>query len=214
MSYELLGDEIEAIMGDDLDDLEELVSGEYDIMGDDDYDDDDPEVGYDDDDDDEVGFRLWPKRKKRKKKRSRRGKAARAAAKRSAMAKVMRKSTMYKKSEPTKANELALGFTSLAVGAGATANITSRPQVIFRPERLVIPSSIAANFIVDDIRIGKNSQFTAAGAIPAELFAENAVGVRLKMDTAQISQDIVLSVTNTSAGALDFYAGMIGSAIE
>jgi hypothetical protein len=34
------------------------------------------------------------------------------------------------------------------------------------------------------------------------------------MDTTQISQDIVLSVTNISAGALRFNAALIGPSVE
>ena len=116
---------------------------------------------------------------------------------------------------PTKGREYPLGFDSVAtVAAGATAIITTRPQVVFRPDRLVVPASIASSFLINDLRIGKNSQFVSATALPAEVFTQGAFGVRLKMDTAQIAQDITLNVTNTSAGALRFTAALIGPAIE
>jgi len=68
--------------------------------------------------------------------------------------------------------------------------------------------------LVLDVRIGKNSQFTSGTAAPAETFSQGAFGVRLKMDTAQISQDILIRVTNVSLGALRFNASMIGPALE
>jgi hypothetical protein len=116
---------------------------------------------------------------------------------------------------PTKAREQVLGFDSVtAVAAAATANITSRPQLTFRPDRLVVAGSIAASFLINDLRIGKNSQFLAGVAVPAEAFGQQAFGVRLKLDTAQVSQDIVLNVTNTSGAGLRFNAVMIGPAVE
>lgn len=116
---------------------------------------------------------------------------------------------------PTKGREYVMGMDSVAaVAAAATAIITTRPQVIFRPDRLVVPASIAASFVINDLRVGKNSQFVSATAVPAEAFTQGAFGVRLKMDTAQISQDIILSVTNISGGGLRFLAALIGPAVE
>jgi hypothetical protein len=108
-----------------------------------------------------------------------------------------------------------LGFDSVStIAAAATTNVTSRPQLTFRPDRFVVAGSIAASFLVNDLKIGKNSQFLAGVAVPGEAFGQQAVGVRLKLDTAQVSQDIVINVTNTSAGALRFNAVMIGPAVE
>lgn len=110
---------------------------------------------------------------------------------------------------------LILGFDSVAaVAAGASAIITQRPQVLFQPSRVVIPAAIAGFFIVNDLKIGKNSQFTASGALPAAVFSELSVGVALAMDAAQIAQDIVLSVTNTDVAAHRFIAAMIGESCE
>ncbi len=116
---------------------------------------------------------------------------------------------------PSKGREYVMGLdTVTTVAAAATAVITSRPQVVFRPDRLVIPASIASSFLVNDLRVGKNSQFVNATAVPAETFTQGAFGVRLKLDTAQVSQGIVISVTNVSAGALRFTAALIGPAVE
>src|SRR3990172_7675820 len=116
---------------------------------------------------------------------------------------------------PSKGREYVMGFDTVAtVAAAATALVTTRPQVIFRPDRLVIPPSLPPSLLVNDLRVGKNSQFVSSVAVPAEAFTQGAFGVRLKLDTAQISQDITISVTNTSAGALRFTAALIGPAVE
>jgi len=116
---------------------------------------------------------------------------------------------------PTRAREYPLGFVSAAaVPAGGFARITTRPQVPFRLDRLVVPSDLAGLFTIDDVKVGKNSQFAAEGSVPARIFQENAVGVCLKGDTAQVSMDVTLSVTNISGAAAFFRAAIIGPAVE
>lgn len=110
---------------------------------------------------------------------------------------------------------LLIGFDSVAaVAAGASAIITQRPQVLFQPSRVVIPSTLGGFFIINDLKIGKNSQFTASGSVSALTFSELAVGVALAMDAAQIAQDIVISVTNIDAAPHRFLATMIGESCE
>lgn len=116
---------------------------------------------------------------------------------------------------PTKCREYPLGFASDApVAAGASASITTRPQVPFRLDRLVVPSDLAGLFTIDDVKVGKNSQFAAEGAVPARIFQENGVGVCLKGDTAQISMNVTIRVTNISGAASMFRAAVIGPAVE
>ena len=116
---------------------------------------------------------------------------------------------------PTSARILTLGFDSVAtIAAGAQATINSQPQVVFRPDRLIVPNSIAPSFLVNDLKIGKNSMLISATTIPAQAFSHDAAGVGMKMDTAQVSQIISLTVTNISAGALRFYAALTGPAVE
>lgn len=115
---------------------------------------------------------------------------------------------------PSKAREFIIGFGVTSVAASGSSTITQRPQVLFRPERVVIPSNIALDFMVTDIKVGKNSQFTANGEVPAVVFSETSFGVRLKMDTCQISMDITLSIRNLSANARNFTAAIIGPAVE
>lgn len=106
---------------------------------------------------------------------------------------------------------LAIGFDSVAtVAAAGSAVITQRPQVRMQPSRIIIPSAIGGDFLVNDIKIGKNSQLTASSTLPAAVFAENAVGTALSMDPCDVAMDITLSVTNISAGAVRFNAAMIG----
>ncbi|MFM7009972.1 MAG: hypothetical protein ACKO0Z_11690 [Betaproteobacteria bacterium] len=117
-------------------------------------------------------------------------------------------------SQPTKARELPLGFDSVAnVAAGATAQITERPQVTFRPDRFVVAAAIAEFFLINDIKVGKDSQLIGAAAIPAEAFSNLSVGVSMKMDTANVGIDVLISVTNIDAAAHRFNGTLIGPAV-
>ena len=115
---------------------------------------------------------------------------------------------------PRSSREYALGLGSTSVTGSSSANINVQPQVIFRPERLVVPSNIAVDFLITDIKVGKNSQLVSTGALPAVMFTENAFGVRLKMDTAQISMFVTISVTNQNPAARNFQGGLVGPAVE
>ncbi len=116
---------------------------------------------------------------------------------------------------------LALGFYQPGIAISGTFNVTSRPQVLFRGERLVIPDSPAYpgqlnatqadSFLINDIKIGNKSQLVEATSLPARAFAENAVGVRLSLDTASIAQDVVVSVTNVDVAAATFRAVLFGT---
>ena len=116
---------------------------------------------------------------------------------------------------PTKSRIYPLGFDStVVVPPGVQATINSQPQVTFRVERLVVPSDFGGSFVLDDFIVGKNSQFANEVAVPARIFDERAEGVRLRGDTAQTSQNVVLKVTNVSGAGIRFRAAVIGTALD
>ncbi len=118
--------------------------------------------------------------------------------------------------------EFSLGFKQTAIPTGGNYNVTSRPQVIFRGERLVIPSTAAYiggpatydAFDVLDIKVGNRSQLVEATGLPGAAFAEQAVGVRLSLDTASIAQDVVISVVNNDVNSATFRAVIFGTAAQ
>lgn len=182
--YDLVGDEL---VGDE---VEDILSG-----------DDDDGIGYDLED--IVGAAV--------------AQATGRAPNRAAMAARIaeRGASVVRKRKATKSRKYVLSLdSSSTIAAAASSNVQNQPQVLFRPERLMIDATLAASFLVNSFVIGKNSQFAASGSVPASMFAQTAVGGTLKLDTAQVSALVVLNVTNTSAGALRFTAGLIGQAIE
>jgi hypothetical protein len=122
--------------------------------------------------------------------------------------------------------------------------IIGRPQVAFRGERLTIPSVMgaasapggtfapgtdvtvrAADFMILDVLVGNSSQLASSGGIPGVVFSENAYGVALRVDTAQVAQDVAvrvsyvgpLSIASLVSGAgpivVPFRAAVIGTAV-
>lgn len=114
----------------------------------------------------------------------------------------------------TRARRMAIGFgpTALAASSAAT-DVSTLPQVVFRPERLFIPSDIAFDIVVVDVKIGNRSQLVAAGALPGAIFSEVSVDVFTHWDTAEVGNQIVLTVQNINVAlARTFRASMIGAA--
>jgi len=104
----------------------------------------------------------------------------------------------------------AQGFGPTAIAAAATANIIVQPQVTFKPTRLVIPSDIAGAIQLNDVKIGQASQLPSSNPLPGRMFTEFAVDSCINFDTAQVSQQISLNVTNTSGASVTFTAGLKG----
>jgi hypothetical protein len=104
-----------------------------------------------------------------------------------------------------------IGFGPLLVGAGTTLSITAQPQELFRPSRLVVPSTIAASFLINDLKIGMDSMLLSSNPVPAVMFIETAVDTWLGLSTATIGQLITLTVTNFTANSANFLAGLAGA---
>lgn len=118
---------------------------------------------------------------------------------------------VVKTQEPTKARRLYLPLGATSVAAAASSNVTARPQSIaFKPERLVVPATIAPDFTIDSILVGVTPQSVQTGSAPAEAFVANAVDCYLDCDTVQTSQDFVIGVTNISGATRTFRGAVFG----
>jgi hypothetical protein len=116
----------------------------------------------------------------------------------------------------TKSREYTLGFSGSpsAIAGGATAVLKAQPQVPFKGRRLIIPSDVAGALIINNLIVGKNPVLVSADPVAARAYTELGVGVDLNMDTAQISQLISLSMTNTSGASVSVTPTLIGTAME
>ena len=125
--------------------------------------------------------------------------------------------TTYQFNPPdyTKARKVPMGFDSVtAIAPGATATITQRPQVPFRPARLLIPSDIAGGLLVLDFKVGNKSQLAANGGLPGRQFQEDATDSLLLLDTATPALDVTWIVQNISGAPFRFIGSASGPAVE
>jgi hypothetical protein len=114
-----------------------------------------------------------------------------------------------------KRRNLVIGWDSGAdVLAGDTFQITTRPQLPFRGERVAVPSDLAGYFAITDIKVGNKSQFVAQGRIHSRTLSEQAVGVRMLLDTGNTSQDLIVLVENISGTDALFMASVFGTAAD
>lgn len=189
-----------ALVGDDWDDDDEFegsIGEEYEIFGEDD-DDVLDELISGAGDTDIIGATPAQKR---------------AAAKRKAAVKKLayRKAAAVVKRKLSSRRRNPLGFVPTSIGAGVTLQVPSSPQNLFRPERLVIPSDIAFDFGVTDIKVGNVSQLVQSAELPAAIFTEVAIDTDVNWDTAEIGNQVSLSLRNKTAGAVEFTGALLGT---
>ncbi len=115
---------------------------------------------------------------------------------------------------PTKARRYPCGLTPTVVAGGASATIRANPQQLYRPERFIVPGSIAPNFSLTDIKVGNVSQLPNNGEIPCEIFAQNGVDAYLELDTVNPAIDLLVVVTNLTGGNLTFRGAFIGTSVQ
>jgi hypothetical protein len=116
--------------------------------------------------------------------------------------------------QPTKSRDFPVGFTMMNVQPNVPVEIEVKPQVLFRGKRLAVASSIAKEFMIIDIKVGKNSQLAATGEMSAEAFSSTAVGTQMELDSAQPGITITIRVRNISAGPVNFLAVLYGAVME
>jgi hypothetical protein len=109
-----------------------------------------------------------------------------------------------------KGREFAVGFGPASIEPGVTATFIAELTCDYDGERLIVPSSLANHFSVNDITVDEKSQVVSSNPIPAAAFSELAVGVNLGLKTAKKDSKIALKVANTSSTAQVFAAAMIG----
>jgi hypothetical protein len=211
---DLLGDELlgEEILGDDLVAGDEILGSEL--------------IAGDDLSGDEV-LGSWRRQMRQKKQRlgqmrtlqkvqkaQNLQRAKKNLVRRAILAKKIENAKVLEPRRPTHSRVQSMGLSLAAVAPGATVDIIARPQEIFRGRRLVVPSTIAGSFMIEDIKVGRTSQFVSSGRQPALVFSELSTGDNLSLKTCSPGMDIVLKVTNISEEELNFDSSLIGDVVE
>jgi hypothetical protein len=121
-----------------------------------------------------------------------------------------RQNTIMSPTFPGDAIMCAVGLGSTLVRGEGSAYINVQPLEEFHLDRLIIPSTLAGDFLVTDIKVGHESQFNSPGCIPGMSFTENAWAIKLRGDMAHRRQFITVNVTNQNANARNFQGVLIG----
>lgn len=108
-------------------------------------------------------------------------------------------------------------FDSLGeIGPGESVTLVTTPAHEVRITRLVVDDVTAPHFTIDDILVGKNSQFVI-GQLPmsCEIFKPGHTGLELelKFDRPGPRADVSLVVTNVHDAAHRFIAAMVSEVV-
>lgn len=114
---------------------------------------------------------------------------------------------------PTSKQVVFLGFGPQTINGNATFVFSSQPQRIFRGERLTVPSALANNFAINDLKVGTDSMNVGAGPIPAAVFSELGMLVALEIETASPGILILLSISNLTGAPQGFFSGLLGTSV-
>jgi len=104
-------------------------------------------------------------------------------------------------------------FNQAAVAAGATVDISVRPQFLFHGDALSIDDAVAADFKVVALKVGVIPQQIANGEVSGKIFPTQN-GPHLSLDVADQGTDITLTVRNTNVAAKDFSAALFGDIVQ
>jgi len=104
---------------------------------------------------------------------------------------------------------LAGGVTD-TVPAGGTVRITVRPPKDLILSDLIIAGEFASRFVINSITVQGDPVFATEGFITAEQFRPDSTKSRLPFVWADGGKDIVISVTNVTGAASQFWGQFLG----
>lgn len=94
------------------------------------------------------------------------------------------------------------------IALSTSSTITTRPQVNFQPDQLIVSPSIAAQFDIQSWSIGIQPQQAAAGNVCGDCFpAQN--GPHFQFDVCDNGTDIIFNVSNLDTAAAHVFKGML-----
>ena len=118
------------------------------------------------------------------------------------------------KKRSSRRREYVLGLGSMEVDPGKTRTLSARAFVCFRPERLIVPSNLAKDFLIVNLSVGNNhNQLASVGVLPAVMFTEAGGGIRLGLDMAMVGTTVSVTATNHGDQECLFAAGVVGPAV-
>jgi len=121
-------------------------------------------------------------------------------------------------------NPMGVGFLKFDSTTQRVLTLTAAPQRGFRGERLVVdirrsgPTAEASPVILSKLMIGDYNQLVGGGPLPADIFANNSVGVRLDLDASYpgviINMEFQIPLALAPGDGIFVSVGIIGSTVD
>ena len=105
----------------------------------------------------------------------------------------------------------------VTVGANATARLTVSVQAPFRPDFMVLTTSVSgkSNVRVKSVKVGTQEQLVGKSSdISVDVFAPGNLLGRIQFNTASPGVDIVIDLENTSSTAENISCAFYGTRLE
>lgn len=97
--------------------------------------------------------------------------------------------------------------------SGVSTPVTFTPQQLFRCEAIVIPSEIAPDLRLQDIKVGNRSQLLTSGSLPATAFSEVSYNSHVHLDSADVGNTLTLDVISKNGTDVTFECMLVGTAV-
>jgi hypothetical protein len=110
-------------------------------------------------------------------------------------------------------NVSVVGFERKPIEAKMVRTLTSRPQVAFRPQDLILSPDVAKDFSILDVKVGKKSLFASPGEIDGEAFGTGVVRRPFFVgDACPAFTELAITVRNRTKKTREFSAVISGPA--
>jgi hypothetical protein len=119
----------------------------------------------------------------------------------------------YAPTHYTSADVSWFGFGRTVIAAGATGTVTLRPKRPFKPQKLLLNSTVIGLLILE-ADIGGTNMFANDAGIPTELFSEVSTAPQLDWITVEPAVGIEFTILNPTAGPLVFSGSLYGTQVR
>jgi hypothetical protein len=118
--------------------------------------------------------------------------------------------TLYKRMP--RVRHQILGTPGLVFGAAGAAQMKWTPQMRFKGNRMLFPSTTLAGTTISNMLVGTRPQYAAQSTEPVDLFEEQSTGGIWDLDVCDIGQFLSASISVT--GATTVYSCVIGEMLD
>jgi len=113
--------------------------------------------------------------------------------------------------EPKRSGTTSLGFGFSNIAAGASHTFQTTCMVRMKPTRMFLTNGDSA--LVTQIMVATRSMMNSGDGLPGIMFSEQAVNASINWEIIEPNQLVMITVVNTSGGALDFAIGINGTVV-